>query len=85
MASSCSDVRLATGTCTSPRTAWPYDATRDAGLAQVDSGGGYPTCQQWWSDGNSGLRARLLAQVDPDLLTRMGRWAGFLSQAEVND
>ena len=53
-----------------PRTAWPYDATRDAGLAQVD---------------NSGLRARLLAQVDPDLLTRMGRWAGFLSQNEVND
>ena len=68
-----------------PRTAWPYDATRDAGLAQVDSGGGYPTCRQWWSDGNSGLRARLLAQVDPDLLTRMGRWAGFLSQNEVND
>ena len=68
-----------------PRTAWPYDATRDAGLAQVDSGGGYPTCRQWWSDGNSGLRARLLAQVDPDLLTRIGRWAGFLSQAEMND
>ena len=31
------------------------------------------------------MRARLLAQVDPDLLTRIGRWAGFLSQAEVND
>jgi hypothetical protein len=25
-----------------PRTAWPYDATRDAGLAQVDSGGATP-------------------------------------------
>ncbi len=68
-----------------PRTAWPYDATRDAGLAQVDSGGGYPTCQQWWSDGSSGLRPRLLAQVDPDLLSRIGHWAGFLSQNEVND
>ncbi|WP_349608055.1 conjugal transfer protein TraG N-terminal domain-containing protein [Cupriavidus sp. DF5525] len=68
-----------------PRTAWPYDASRDAGLAQVDSGGGYPTCRQWWSDGSSGLRARLLAQVDPDLLSRIGRWAGFLSQNEVND
>ncbi len=68
-----------------PRTAWPYDATRDAGLAQVDSGGGYPTCQQWWSDGSNGLRARLLAQVDPDLLSRIGHWAGFLSQNEVND
>lgn len=68
-----------------PRTAWPYDTTRDAGLAQVDSGGGYPTCSQWWSDGGRGLRARLLQQVSPDLLSRMAKWAGFLSQDEVDD
>ncbi len=68
-----------------PRTAWPYDATRDAGLAQVDNGGGYPTCRQWWSDGSQGLRSRLLAQVDPDLLSRIGKWAGFLSQTQVDD
>ncbi|ENY9926785.1 TPA: conjugal transfer protein TraG N-terminal domain-containing protein [Pseudomonas aeruginosa] len=68
-----------------PRDAWPFDATRDAGLAQVPGGGGYPTCRQWWSDGGQGLRARLLAQVDPNLLTRLAGWAGFLSQAEVND
>ncbi|MDY7815163.1 conjugal transfer protein TraG N-terminal domain-containing protein [Burkholderia pseudomallei] len=68
-----------------PRTAWPYDVTRDAGLAQVPSGGGYPTCRQWWSDANVGLRPRLLQQVDPDLLTRIGRWAGFLSRAQVDD
>lgn len=68
-----------------PRTAWPYDATRDAGLAQVDSGGGYPICRQWWSDSSQGLRSRLLAQVDADLLSRIGKWAGFLSQTEVDD
>ncbi len=68
-----------------PRDAWPFDATRDAGLAEVPGGGGYPTCRQWWSDGSQGLRARLLAQVDPNLLTRLAGWAGFLSQAEVND
>ncbi|KKW67885.1 membrane protein [Lampropedia cohaerens] len=68
-----------------PRDAWPFDATRDAGLAQVPGGGGYPTCRQWWSDGGHGLRARLLAQVDPSLLTRLAGWAGFLSQAEIND
>lgn len=68
-----------------PRVAWPYDSTRDAGLAQVPSGGGYPTCKQWWADGGNGLRARLLGQVDPGLLTRMARWAGFLSRAEVDD
>jgi hypothetical protein len=42
-----------------PRISWPYDATRDAGLALTDSGGGYPTCRQWWADGGSGLRAPL--------------------------
>ncbi|MGP3790546.1 conjugal transfer protein TraG N-terminal domain-containing protein [Pseudomonas sp. B392_1p] len=67
-----------------PREGWPYDDTRDAGLAEVPSGAGYPTCQQWWTDGN-GLRARLLEQVDPSLLVRIGGWASFLSQDEVND
>lgn len=68
-----------------PRTAWPYDSARDAGLAQVGSGAGYPTCRQWWADADTGLRSRLLKEVDPDLLTRMGRWAGFLSRADVDD
>lgn len=68
-----------------PRTAWPYDAGRDAGLAQVPSGGGYPTCKQWWSDGGTGLRERLLAQVDSDLLSRMTKWASFLSPDQVDD
>lgn len=67
-----------------PRDGWPYDSNRDAGLAEVPSGAGYPTCAQWWTD-SSGLRAQLLAQVDPSLLTRIGGWAGFLSQDEVND
>lgn len=68
-----------------PRDGWPYDSNRDAGLAQVPSGAGYPTCHQWWSDGSNGLRTRLLAQVDPSLLNRMAGWAGFLSRAEVDN
>ncbi|MBI0473683.1 conjugal transfer protein TraG, partial [Pectobacterium parmentieri] len=54
-------------------------------LAQVPSGAGYPSCRQWWSDGGNGLRARLLAQVDPSLLSRIANWAGFISRAEVDD
>lgn len=69
----------------SPRDAWPYDADRDAGLAEVTSGGGFPTCAQWWLDSTGGLRERLLAQVDPGLLSRIGQWAGFMSQAHVDD
>lgn len=68
-----------------PRTAWPYNTTRDAGLAQVPSGGGYPTCQQWWSDGGKGLRGRLLEQVDTDLLTRVSKWAGFIPRDQADD
>ena len=68
-----------------PRDTWPYDTDRDAGLAQVSGGGGYPTCQQWWSDNGNGLRARLLGQVDPSVLTRLAGWAGFLSRSEVDD
>ncbi len=68
-----------------PRDGWPYDSNRDAGLAQVPSGAGYPTCRQWWSDGGNGLRTRPLGQVDPGLLTRLAGWAGFLSRAQVDD
>ncbi|MDR2014530.1 MAG: conjugal transfer protein TraG N-terminal domain-containing protein [Azoarcus sp.] len=67
------------------RDAWPYTVSRDEGLAEVTGGGGYPTCTQWWLDASRGLRTRLLDQVDLDLLTRLGNWAGFLSQAEVDD
>src|SRR3546814_202238 len=68
-----------------PRDAWPYDSNRDAGLAQVPSGGGYPTCRQWWTDAGNGLRARLLAEVNPSLLNRVAGWAGFLNRNEVDD
>ena len=65
--------------------AWPYDSVRDAGLAEVTGGGGYPTCREWWLDSSRGLRARLLDKVEPDLLTRFTSWAGFLSADQVGD
>ncbi|CAD2254560.1 conjugal transfer protein TraG N-terminal domain-containing protein [Xanthomonas arboricola] len=68
-----------------PRDGWAYESNRDAGLTQVPSGAGYPTCRQWWSDSSNGLRARLLSQVDPSLLNRVAGWAGFLSRQEVDD
>lgn len=68
-----------------PRESWPYNGSRDAGLTEVPSGAGYPNCREWWSDGSTGLRARLLAQVDPNLLSRMANWAGFISRNELDD
>ncbi|KAA7400543.1 conjugal transfer protein TraG, partial [Salmonella enterica subsp. enterica serovar Anatum] len=29
--------------------------------------GGYPTCKQWWSDADRGLRSRLIALVKPEI------------------
>lgn len=68
-----------------PRDGWPYDNHRDLGLADVPSGAGYPTCLEWWTDFDSGLRERLLTQIDPDLMTRIGKWAGFISKNDVDD
>lgn len=68
-----------------PRTAWPYNSSRDAGLAQTNTGGGYPNCKEWWFEGSVGLRSRILAQVDPGLLSRFARWLHIRSQDEVND
>lgn len=53
-----------------PRSSWSYDSDRDAGLVNTGNGG-YPTCKQWWSDADVGLKPRLLAQVKPDV------WDGF--------
>ncbi|SFH38717.1 conjugal transfer protein TraG N-terminal domain-containing protein [Pseudomonas sp. NFACC45] len=68
-----------------PRSRWPYNSARDAGLLQVPGGGGYPSCKQWWSDVGHGLRGRLLRQVDPNLLFRLTQWARFLSMAQAED
>lgn len=68
-----------------PRAAWPYNETRDAGLPEVSGGGGYPTCKQWWSDGGIGLKDKILEQVDPDLMTRFLGWANWLSDDQVQE
>lgn len=68
-----------------PRTSWPYNPTRDAGLPQVTGGGGYPTCNQWWSDGGTGLKARLVDQIGPDTLTQLIGWAKWMSPEQINE
>ncbi|MCW5706963.1 conjugal transfer protein TraG N-terminal domain-containing protein [Shinella sp.] len=68
-----------------PRDGWAYDSTRDAGLSEVESGAGYPSCREWWSDSGTGLRDRLLAQVDAGLMSRMANWAGFISKEDLDN
>jgi hypothetical protein len=50
---------------------FPYDAARDteyqAGFIPLN---GRPECKTWWQDGVNGLRKRLLATIDPDVLAQ---------------
>lgn len=49
---------------------FPYNETRDASVAPPDynDGGGWPTCNVWWSDDTFGLRTRLVDDL------RGGNW-----------
>lgn len=69
----------------SPRQEWPWDPVRDAAMPKVKNGGGFPMCNQWWSDADKGLRDRLLSQVNPTLTERFISWASFMSPQEVSD
>lgn len=55
-----------------PRTHWAYDPVRDVGLPNTGRGG-FPTCREWWSDSDVGLKARLLEKINPDTLTKIQR------------
>lgn len=50
----------------SPRSAWPYNTSRDAGLFDAGTGG-YPSCKQWWSDSTTGIKDRTLKLVQPSV------------------
>ncbi|WP_426139204.1 conjugal transfer protein TraG N-terminal domain-containing protein [Pseudomonas sp. DWP3-1-2] len=69
----------------SPRQEWPWDPVRDAAMPKVKNGGGFPMCNQWWSDAGKGLRDRLLSQVTPTLKERFISWASFMSPQAVSD
>lgn len=51
-----------------PVQGYPYNETRDASRPNTGPGqDGYPTCSEWWSAGDVGLRDRLHSQVDTGL------------------
>ncbi|PLY36680.1 conjugal transfer protein TraG N-terminal domain-containing protein [Pectobacterium versatile] len=64
-----------TYTSTEPRSQWPYDGQRDSGYTDVGRGG-YPTCKQWWSDGDNGLKSRVLANISDSTKKGLQRSAG---------
>ncbi len=49
--------------------AFPRDAGRDDGYANVN-GNGYPTCYQWWNDASAGLLKLVKEQADEGMWLR---------------
>jgi hypothetical protein len=53
-----------------PRARFPWSESRDSGRPNTGRGG-YPTCTEWWSAGDTGLRARVMEQADPGMWLRL--------------
>ena len=59
------------------RPGFARDPARDAGLE-----GAHPTCREWWRDGANGLRARLLAEIEPATRDELIYHPGALLRAQ---
>lgn len=68
----------------SPRQEWPYDPERDQGYSVTDRGG-YPKCNEWWTDSELGLRAKLTEQVEPTTWELLRGAFSFRPTHEVED
>ncbi len=56
-----------------PVSGFPYNPSRDSDVSryQAATGQGLPTCEEWWSDSEQGLRAQLLKASKPALKKTM--------------
>lgn len=69
----------------SPRVGFPYQSPRDDGFpAGV---WGYPTCNEWWQAGapDVGLRARIVAALETDVVDDLTSWFGSATRGEAED
>lgn len=50
------------------RPDWAFDPVRDGGFEGDQAIGGHPSCFQWWTDANVGLRQKILGAVDANII-----------------
>ncbi|WP_434986903.1 conjugal transfer protein TraG N-terminal domain-containing protein [Vreelandella zhaodongensis] len=66
-----------------PIEGFPYDPDRDASRPNTGPGqDGQPTCAEWWSAPDVGLRARIEGEIDPNLWDRV---RGVFTSNEADD
>ncbi len=54
-----------------PHKLFPYNEARDMGLPNTGNGG-FPRCDEWWDDGQGGLKTRLLNDMRQNLSVQVG-------------
>lgn len=64
-----------------PHKLFPYNEARDMGLPNTGNGG-FPRCDEWWDDGQSGLKTRLLNDMRQNLSVQVG---DFFSRTQNRD
>lgn len=65
-----------------PVNGFPYDPANDFGRGTTSAQGGYPTCYDWWTADDIGLKDRLHDQIDDDLWDNI---AGAFSSASSEE
>lgn len=68
-----------------PRSGFPYQSPRDDGFPP--GVWGYPSCNEWWQqpDPTVGLRAKIVAAFETDVVDDLSSWFGSASRAEAED
>lgn len=68
-----------------PRVGFPYQSPRDDGFPVGPWG--YPTCNEWWQAGapDVGLRAKIVAAFETDVVDDLASWFGSSTRAEAED
>ncbi|NUU69135.1 conjugal transfer protein TraG N-terminal domain-containing protein [Enterobacteriaceae bacterium BIT-l23] len=70
-----------------PRAAFPWNEARDSGRPNTGQGG-YPTCSEWWTAADTGLKARVMKHVDDSYWLRLSaamKMIGAGNQAEYQE
>lgn len=64
-----------------PMQRWQYNPHRDEGLPNTGAGG-FPRCDQWWSDSNIGLKDMLLSDMRQHLSAKL---SDVFTEANIQD
>lgn len=73
-----------------PVPSFGFDPGRPSDASHITDNGvtpesGYPSCWEWWNDGNAGLSTKLLAEYPPDLLTQANNLLRGFDSQESNE